>query len=159
MLYLLLLLPLLLQAQETPWQVVYANDEDGNAIAGEISHLRAAVRLGYPIRVGWGYQRPNSESISVEHVAEAQFLTIMSQEHVLAQITPILGQLPVFDESLIRYRENFWMMIANTNGKATTATRDLETGKLINQEVSNRKFVWYVKAPKGSLLEGEERLY
>ena len=38
-------------------------------VFGDKAKLFDAVRLGYPIRIGWG-------SMGVEHVADADFLTI-----------------------------------------------------------------------------------
>ena len=51
------------------WQKVFHNDANGNTISGDKSKLLEAIRLGYPIRIGWGSNR-------VEHVTEADFLTI-----------------------------------------------------------------------------------
>ena len=129
------------------WRIVYQNDESGNKLQGELADLRSAIRSGYPIRVGWGSQRENEPNISVEHVVDAKFLTIMGQKHVQAQIDPIYGQRPDFQEVQIRIRPNEWFMIANTNGKATTATRDLTTGEIENERISQRKFTWYTTAP------------
>jgi len=133
--------------QSSNWTIVYQNDKNGKVLQGDLGLLRSAIRQGYPIRVGWGSQSDSDPNISVEHVVDASFITILGQKHVQAQIRPIFGQRPSFDEELIRFRDNFWFMIANTNGKSTTATRNLNTGEIEGEKVSNRKFTWYVNAP------------
>ncbi len=84
----LLLLPSCENAHGTQggWQKVYQNSAEGEALFGEKEKLIEAVRLGYPIRIGWGGN-------SVEHVTEATFLTIF-QDEVFGQIEGIVGQAP-----------------------------------------------------------------
>ncbi|MDH7447793.1 hypothetical protein [Aquimarina sp. 2201CG14-23] len=97
------------------WQMVFRNDENGQVTFGDKSKLIDAVRLGYPVRIGWGSNR-------VEHVATADFLTIFQGEEVFAQINTIVGQAPRIDgDSLkIRFRtQNHWTKISGTNGYST----------------------------------------
>ena len=101
---------------DSGWQLVYKNDANGNAVYGNKAELLDAVRLGYPIRIGWGGTR-------VEHVADADFLTIFNGDEVFAQIKPIIGQRPqMSDDSLkIAFRpNNKWVKIAGTNGYSTS---------------------------------------
>ena len=96
---------------KTGWQKVFKNNADGNTVFGNKKQLIDAVRLGYPVRIGWGGRR-------VEHVTDADFLTIFEGE-VFAQIKAIVGQAPsVTNDSIkIRFRaENQWTKIAGTNG-------------------------------------------
>lgn len=98
---------------EAGWQKVLVNDADGNIEFGDKSKLIDAVRLGYPVRVGWGGNR-------VEHVANADFLTIFDGE-VFAQIPSVVGQEPRVDGDSIKIRfrpENKWTKIAGSNGYA-----------------------------------------
>lgn len=93
------------------WQKTFQNNEKGEVMFGDKSKLFEAVRLGYPIRLGWGGGR-------VEHVCDAEFLTIF-QDEVFAQIKPIIGQEPRIDNDSIKIRfrtENHWTTMRGTNG-------------------------------------------
>ena len=78
------------------WELVYQNDAQGKTVFGTIDNLKSAVRQGHEIRIGWGFQHPEIEKVSVEHIADAAFLTIQSDSIVYAQIRPIYGQTPDF---------------------------------------------------------------
>ena len=96
------------------WKLVFKNDENGKVTYGKKVELVNAVRLGYPVRIGWGGNR-------VEHIAEADFLTIFEGE-VFAQINTIIGQAPRIDSDSIKIRfrtQNHWTKIAGTNGYST----------------------------------------
>ena len=41
------------QKVENGWALVYANDENGNRVSGDLEKLLSAVRNGEPIRIGW----------------------------------------------------------------------------------------------------------
>ncbi len=86
------------------WQLVFKNNEKGQTKFGDKSKLIDAVRLGYPVRIGWGGNR-------VEHIANADFLTIFEGKEVFAQINTVVGQEPRIDgDSMkIRFRiQNHW---------------------------------------------------
>lgn len=123
LIYIILILFCSCQAPEDSvagWQKIFQNDTNEQTIFGDKSKLIDAVRLGYPIRIGWGGNR-------VEHVADANFLTIFQGEEVFAQIKTIIGQQPRIDgDSLkIRFRmQNNWIKIAGTNGYSTDFMTD-----------------------------------
>ncbi|MEM7483913.1 MAG: hypothetical protein AAF348_01775 [Bacteroidota bacterium] len=129
------------------WQKVYQNDKNGQALFGDKSKLIDAVRLGYPVRIGWGGTR-------VEHVTDASFLTIFQGEEVFAQIRPIIGQEPRIDNDSLKIRfrkENQWVKMAGTNGYST--------GFMINYfsdtvkgggEDRYNSTTWYVYYPKNA---------
>jgi len=97
------------------WEMVFRNNADGQVTFGNKSKLIEAVRLGYPVRIGWGSNR-------VEHIANADFLTIFQGKEVFAQINTIVGQAPkIENDSLkIRFRtQNHWTKLAGTNGYST----------------------------------------
>jgi hypothetical protein len=83
------------------WTLVYQNDAQGDRVTGSIDNLVNAVREGLPIRVGWKSQSAADSKRKVEHLAEAKFLTIMSDKVVFAQIDPIIGQTPDFEKQFI----------------------------------------------------------
>ncbi|AXT60372.1 hypothetical protein D1816_08410 [Aquimarina sp. AD10] len=132
----------------TGWQKVFQNDENGETIFGDKSKLIDAVRLGYPIRIGWGSNR-------VEHVADADFLTIFEGEEVFAQIKTILGQAPRIDgDSLkIRFRtQNHWTSIAGTNGYTTSIMTNYMQDTLVGGDKDRyRSSTWYVLYPNHGL--------
>ena len=148
------LILVLLFSCETPnnsnagWQKVFQNDENGKAVFGDKSKLIDAVRLGYPIRLGWGSNR-------VEHVADADFLTIFEGEEVFAQIKTIVGQAPKIDgDSLkIRFRrQNHWTKIAGTNGYSTSLMTDYLQDTIVgNSRDRYSPSTWYVLYPNHQL--------
>ncbi len=139
-----LLLSVQLTAQE--WKLIYENDKSGKAITGNIEALKEAVRTGKEIRIGWGFQHPSVKKISVEHVADAAFLTIQSDSIVHAQIRPIIGQSPNFDEGTIQLKENLeWVFIGGTNGKMDAMTRNTITGEIVDHKLRTNSFRWFVK--------------
>lgn len=127
------------------WQKVYKNDKDGKALFGNKNELMEAVRLGYPIRIGFGGSR-------VEHVAEADFLTILSNKEVFAQIKPIIGQQPIVkgDTMKLAFRtNNKWTKIAGTNGYSTALMIDYLQDTIVNGGQDRQgATVWYVNYPE-----------
>ncbi len=125
------------------WQLVYKNDANGQAIYGKKEQLLDAVRLGYPIRIGWGSSR-------VEHVADADFLTIFNGTEVFAQIKPIIGQHPqVNGDSLkIAFRtNNKWIKMAGTNGYSTSLMTDYMQDTIVGGGERFTATTWYVNYP------------
>ena len=91
----------------------------------------SAVRKALEVRIYWKHESPENPKIKVEHLAPAKFLTIMSGETVFAQIDPIVGQNPDFDEQELKLRENLsWFLMAGTNGKFESMTRNVITGEM-----------------------------
>ena len=82
------------QNHKIGWKLIYKNDTQGSSLHGSKEELIQLVRQGYPIRIGFGGQRPNDHSKSIEHVADANFITITNQNEVFAQINPIISQQP-----------------------------------------------------------------
>ncbi len=130
------------------WQKVFQNDANGKSTFGDKTKLLEAVRLGYPIRLGWGSNR-------VEHVADADFLTIFEGEEVFAQIKTIIGQAPRIDgDSLkIRFRtNNHWTKIAGTNGYSTAFMTDYLQDTMVGGGVDRYSAsTWYVLYPSHQL--------
>ena len=130
------------------WQKVYKNDEHGIGQFGDKQDLLDAARLGYPIRIGFGSNR-------VEHVADADFLTIFDNKELFAQIKPIFGQAPMVhgDSLKIRFRtENHWVMIAGTNGYFTSMMNNYVQDTLVGGNADRyRPATWYVNYPTHQL--------
>ena len=130
--------------EKSGWKLVYKNGPSGKSIIGNKSELLDAVRLGYPIRIGWGSNR-------VEHVAEADFLTIFDGQEVFAQINSIVGQAPRIDGDTlkIRFREqNHWTKIAGTNGYSTGLMTDYINDSIVGGNTDRyTATTWYVLYP------------
>ncbi len=126
------------------WQKVYQNDSEGQTTFGEKSKLIDAVRLGYPVRIGWGSNR-------IEHVANADFLTIFQGEEVFGQIETIVGQAPAIEGDTLKVRfrtNNRWTKMAGTNGYTTAFMTDAEQDTLVGGGVDRAgATTWYVLYP------------
>lgn len=129
------------------WRLVYRNDLDGNAVAGNKDDLIAAVRAGLPIRVGFGGRSSRDTTRSVEHVADVQFLTVLDGSEVFGQISQIIGQAPAREEDglKIRFRShNKWTMIAGTNGYFTGMMVDFVTDSVNTPSERKNGASWFV---------------
>ncbi len=145
----------LVSQEPAGWELVYRNDPEGNAVYGDKSRLIHAVREGLPIRIGWGGRRGSDTTQSVEHTADAQFLTIANGTEVFAQISPIFGQAPFLehnDSIKIRFREkNNWVKMAGTNGYSTALMIDYQQDTLVNPGRDRKSSTsWFVKYPSNT---------
>ena len=132
-------------AQGGNWQLIYENDAAGKTVQGALETLLTAVRAGKEIRIGWSSQRPDNPKIKVEHMANAKFLTIMSDAIVFAQIDPIIGQTPQFEQQEVILKENLeWSMIAGSNGKSDSIMRNTASGKIEGHNKRPRGIKWFV---------------
>lgn len=123
--------------------MVYKNDANGKTVFGNKAKLLDAVRLGYPVRIGWGSNR-------VEHVADAHFLTIFDGQEVFAQIKPIIGQRPQAngDSLKIAFRaNNEWLKMAGTNGYTTALMTDYLQDTIVGNNERYTATTWYVNYP------------
>ncbi|MEO0341476.1 MAG: hypothetical protein AAF242_19980 [Bacteroidota bacterium] len=113
---------------QSNWKLIYENDSKGNTVEGQLADLIQAIRDGEEIRIYWNSKAPGKEVIFVEHTTDAKFTTIMNSpagQFVTAQIDPIMGQTPSFDEEQVILKENLqWTLIAHSNGKHRT--RDVQ---------------------------------
>ena len=117
------------------WQLVFRNDAAGKTLIGDKNELLEAVRNGYPIRMGWGIRRSSDTTKSVEHVADAVFLTIANETEVFAQTVQIIGQAPDLNnpDLKMRFREqNKWVKMAGTNGYSTSLMINYLQDTLVN---------------------------
>ena len=125
------------------WRMVLKNDENGKVIYGEKTELIDAVRLGYPIRIGWGGTR-------VEHIASVDFLTIFEGE-VFAQTNTIVGQEPRIDGDSIKIRfrtQNHWTKMAGTNGYSTSFMTNYFNDTIVRGGMDRyTATTWYVLYP------------
>ncbi|MFD2564214.1 hypothetical protein [Aquimarina rubra] len=131
------------------WQVIYANDEKGNALSGSIDNLKNAVRQGCEIRVGWGvyseYKKDGLTGVfAVEHTAEGQFLTI-NKGQVYAQLSRIMGQAPSREQHHINLvKTHYWYAVLGTTGEMTQVYLDHTEVDKSDQYSDNVKMAWYI---------------
>ncbi len=146
-LLILLFISISLSAQDkNNWKLIYHNDKDGKTIAGKITDLVEAVRLGEKVRIYWSSQRKSDPTKKVEHFADAKFLTVLSDTIVFAQIDPITGQTPSFEKQTIQLKENLeWSLIAASNGKSDTMMRNVITGEILGHGQTSFAIRWYIK--------------
>lgn len=108
------------------WKLVYKNDKDGNRVSGDRDVLLSYVRKGNPIRIGWASRRQSDTTKAVEHMVDAQFLTIANGSHVFAQITPFLAQRPDLTSDTLSMTllpiESNWIL--GTNGIISSVSID-----------------------------------
>jgi hypothetical protein len=90
-------------------------EPDGSVSAGSKDALRAAVRAGLPLRVGWHVGGSSDEGRGVSHWADAGFVSDFRGE-VFAQIADIQKQVPQRDVARIALVAGRWSGLLGTNG-------------------------------------------
>lgn len=130
------------------WRLVYKNDSEGQAILGDKEELINAVRSGLPIRIGWGGRLARDTTMTIEHLAEARFVTVLNNSDVFAQVAQIVGQQPSFEKGAlkVRFREsNMWTKIVGTNGYSQGHMFDITKDSILS-DGKDRKAgtVWFV---------------
>ena len=138
------------QQSSSTWKIVYRNDKYGNTVSGNKTDLLNAARLGYPIRIGFGGRRTSDTTKSVEHLADATFLTITNGNDLFAQIAPIIGQNPNLDsDSLgVVFRENLsWTIVVGTTGFSDRLMIDRFQDKVVGHRTRPTEVSWFVNLP------------
>lgn len=132
------------------WQLVFRNTKNGKVLFGSKGKLIEAVRSGYSVRIGWGGRRQSDTTKSVEHVADAQFLTIANGKEVFAQIQPIIGQHPALEKDTldIVFRENLqWILMVGTNGFSDRLTTERLQDSIRGHRSMPTEVSWFVDYP------------
>ena len=130
------------------WQLIYENDDQGNTISGTLDELISSIQNGKSIRIYFRMGRKDQPQIFVEHTALIKFTTVMNSpngQFVSGQIDPIVGQIPNFEKESVLLKENLeWSLIASTNGKNDTMTRNVITGEIIDHRQVQWGTKWFV---------------
>ena len=138
------------------WQLVYKNTPNGDAIIGDKTRLMDAIRHGYPIRVGWASRRVNDSIRSVEHLVDAEFLTIANDQEVFAQIQPFMAQRPYLGQDSISIvllpTQAHWIL--STNGLRSSANINFEADTTQVYPAGPVRFAisWYALIPARRLM-------
>ncbi|MEM9361972.1 MAG: hypothetical protein AAGA43_05010 [Bacteroidota bacterium] len=132
---------------ENDWRLVYRNDANGETLFGEKQELLNAVRNGNPIKIGYGGQLRSDTTLTIEHVFEAHFFTILNDSEVYAQMASIIGQNPLIekDTTNILFRNTQWNIIVGTNGFSDRLTMSLARDTILAQNQRNMNVSWFVK--------------
>ncbi|TMM55966.1 hypothetical protein FEE95_15090 [Maribacter algarum] len=139
------------------WELVFRSGKKGETLFGSKAKLIEAVRSGYSVRVGWGGRRQSDTTKSVEHVADAQFLTIANSNEVFAQIQPIIGQNPGLEKDTLDmvFRENLqWTLMVGTNGFSDRLTTERLQDTIQGHRSRPTEVSWFVEYPVKSKTKG-----
>ena len=138
------------------WTLVYKNSHDGEALYGSKEELIYALRAGSPLRIGYGGHRQGDTTRSIEHIVDAQFISIANSEEVFAQIPTMIGQDPDLNKkplTMAFHEDRKFSMIACTNGTTRSLSIDFKIDSLKTTNTSQRGFYWYVQ--KANLQDGD----
>ncbi|MEO0902567.1 MAG: hypothetical protein AAFY00_11330, partial [Bacteroidota bacterium] len=126
-------------------------DANGKTLFGEKQELLNAVRNGNPVKIGFGGQLRRDTTLTIEHVFEAHFFTILNDSEVYAQMSPIIGQNPLIekDTTNILFRNTQWNIIVGTNGFSDRLTMSLSQDTILSQNQRKMNVSWFVKKGNG----------
>ncbi len=133
------------------WKLVYKHNEQGELISGSKNKVIEAVRNGLSIKIGYGVQV--NENRSIEHLAEAQFLTVLSIKdtvEVFAQISPIMRQGPfrLKDTIGIKLAPGYkWLTAIGTNGMCSNVMVNTFADTIHGSNEKRRSAMWFVDYP------------
>ena len=136
---------------EHGWSLVYKHDKNGRQIFGSKQNVIDAVRNGLSVKVGYGMQRRDKRTI--EHLAEAQFLTVINVKdttEVFAQISPIMRQGPfrLQDTIGIKLVPGFqWLTAIGTNGMCSNVMVNTFEDTSDGSNQKRRGANWFVQYP------------
>ncbi|MFK7889055.1 MAG: hypothetical protein AB8G16_19525 [Gammaproteobacteria bacterium] len=85
------------------WHLMLAHDRDGDVTAGSPEHVASAVRNGCQIRIAWGARRIADATQTVEHVADAVWISVHNGTRIRAQVDGFMSNLAVLGEPLAEH--------------------------------------------------------
>ncbi|WP_435623088.1 hypothetical protein [Flagellimonas sp.] len=143
-------------SEEAKWQLIYKNSADGTPLFGNKQDLLNAIRNGNPVKIGFGGQLRKDTTLTIEHVFEAHFFTILNDTDVYAQMLPIIGQTPLIekDTTNIVFRETHWNILVGTNGFSDRLTMSLAKDTILGHNQRNMNVSWFVKQGPSSEEKG-----
>ena len=136
------------------WQLIYQNNDKGEAIKGSKEELIGIVREGYPIRVGWSSKRKSDTTKTVEHIVDGEFLTIANKEEVFAQITPFMAQRPDLTSDTLNMTllpiQSHWIL--GTNGTISSVGVNFAKDTVNSYPPSTFRYdiSWFARVPNRS---------
>lgn len=134
------------------WRSVFRTGVNGEELSGSRDNLLMAVRAGLPIRVGWGLSRErDGKTISVEHVADPVFVTIVNSDEVVVQLPEHISQKSYWNANQAFFDEPavMWRGILSTTGTFDAIWVNRTTGETIRRSPQRAAFTWYaMQSPK-----------
>ena len=130
-------LPMNAPASNATWHLIYRHDADGRPISGSKSELLAAVRRGAPIRFAWGVLiEREGQRLSVEHVAEPIFLSIVNDTEVVVQLPEHIAQRAYADMSGASFEDPavMWRGLMTTEGTFDAVWVNRATGQQVRRQ-------------------------
>jgi hypothetical protein len=132
------------------WQLVYRHDADGKPIAGTKQELLEAIRRGSPIRFAWGFKVERDNGLlSVEHVAEPVFLSIINQSDVVVHLPEHIAQesygnlsRALFDNPAV-----MWRGLMTTQGTFDAVWVNRATGDQVRRHSQRVGLSWFAFQP------------
>ncbi len=132
------------------WVAVYRNGIDGEALEGSKEALLAAIRAGQPIQIGWGFSAErDGKALSVEHTISPEFLTIVSGDHVAAQLPEHIAQQSYvnIDGALFDDGAVMWRRLMTTRGTFDAIWVNRATGEIVRRYPQRAMMTWYAQHP------------
>ena len=141
------------------WQLVYKNDEKGEALKGSKQALIAAIRNGYDIKVGWGFQLQKDSTIRLEHLAVPHFLSIVKEQEVTAIIHEhAMLQSYLSDTPKIRLPVQSWRCVLSTAGTFNAIYYPVDSPAKVKDFPQRHIISWYA-SPSPSSSTGSMPLF
>lgn len=140
------------------WKAVYKHDKNGNPVSGSIDSLITGIRNGYNLRVGWGVKVEREDTvITIEHMAEPLFLTILQESEVSIVIDahPLLESYWRIEAQQFREGGHIWQCVMNTTGTFNARVFNRSTGELVRDMPQQHRMTWFLQYPGNSIPKAE----
>ncbi len=136
------------------WTLVYKHDKTGQKIAGDKAELIHAIRGGYSVRVGWGWERMREDSLlRLEHMATPIFLSVIQEQDIAAVIDahPLLESYFDIQQQTFREGGHSWQCVLSTTGTFNAKVYHRTTGELLRDMPQRHHMSWFVEFPSEGL--------
>ena len=130
------------QVYESEWKLIYKNDNQGKALAGNKAELLRLVRAGHPVR--YGYKVGKNQSI--EHIFPAEYITIHKEE-VYAQNPSMASQRWDHEKLVIWFGEQpfHYYSLVSTDGNHESMAVDIQENKILGHGQRQFEISWFVR--------------
>lgn len=141
------------QSPTRTWHLMLAHDQEGTVEQGATSRVAAAVRDGCQLRIAWGARRKADPTQTVEHVADALWVTVRNGNQVQAQVEGFMANLSVLGEPQAEHPrfERFggtqnvvmWRAILSSDGNFDAIWYGANDGQLKFRAPQRHPMRWY----------------
>lgn len=131
------------------WNLLYKIDQNGRAIQGSKKELVKLVKNGVPIRIGWKTTSKKDTTRSVEHVIDANLITILNEQEIFVQLNSFYAQKPSLKKDSLKIDlmpiESTWCL--STKGLISSININSENKEISKFKSSQFKteISWYCK--------------